>query len=91
MKTQKDPNNIANLQAYLLVVLTRLAKIEAKIDELQHDICGDAGVTRLGFLDPKRLKTTEQLARFRLSETVRELSKYGASPASRRKRAKDQL
>ncbi len=74
----------------MLVVLNRLNLIEAKLDMIQHDICGDATVTRLGFLDAKRTRITKKLARFRKSRRFSELVSFGVDFGGARKTKSDQ-
>ena len=79
MKTPKkqEPTDDEILFTMLAVISDRLALIEAKVDMLQHDVCGNSTREFLGYLDPKRIRLTKSLASVRKNEMVAEHKKYG--------------
>ena len=62
----KRPNEKYNdpkyLRAYLTVLMEQLARMEAKLDIIQYDICKDGPDAGLKFLDPKRKRNEKTLS-----------------------------
>ena len=62
------------LRAYLVVMLEKLSRLEAKIDMIQYDICGDGGAAGLKFLDPKRKRLEGLMEKKHSGDTNDELA-----------------
>jgi hypothetical protein len=56
-------------RAYWIITTEQLSRIEAKVDLIQYELCKGGSIAGLPFLNPKRKKAEQELAKKHNAET----------------------